>query len=138
MRHLMLLLLCPLLFGCFASSQEVRARLGQEYIGKHIDTLVARFGPPANSFRMQSGETSYVWQLASGSSVSVYRDGYRSASGISKDFACKLNVIASPTGTVTRLDTEDQNGGVGLVGMSDPIIGTGSTCAERLGMTRQG
>jgi hypothetical protein len=138
MRILAIVAFCIALGGCYASTQEVRAKMGQDYIGKHVDTLVTRFGPPANSFRMQTGETSYVWQLASESSISVYRDGPRSASGSARTYDCKLNVIASPAGMITKLDTEDKNGGIAIVGMNDPFLVTGSICAERLGITRQG
>jgi hypothetical protein len=135
MRFLLFAVLCSLLGGCLASSQEVRAKLGQDYLGKHVDTLVARFGPPTNSFRMQSGETSYVWQLAAQSSISISSDGNRSASGTSRSYACKLNVITSPTGMVTKLDTEDRDSGYGLI---EPILVTSSICSERLGIARQG
>ena len=135
MRFFLMIVLCSLLGGCLASSQEVRAKLGQDYIGKHVDTLVVRFGPPTNSFRMQTGETSYVWQLASESSVSVSRDGPRTASGSSRTYACKLNVIASPTGMIAKLDTEDRDSGYGLI---EPILVTSSICSERLGIARQG
>lgn len=138
MRFLLLIVLCSLLGGCLASSQEVRAKLGQDYLGRHVDTLVARFGPPTNSFRMQTGETSYVWQLASESSISVSRDGPHSASGTSRNHACKLNVIASPTGMVTKLDTEDRDSGWGVNVIPDPILVTSSICSERLGIARQG
>jgi hypothetical protein len=135
MRFLSLIGLCLLLGGCFVSSQEVRAKLGQEYIGKHVDTLVARFGPPTSSVRMQTGETSYVWQLASESSIAVSSDKYGNASGRSRNLACKLNIVASSTGTITKLDTEDHDSGYGI--LADPILVTGSICSVRLGM-RQG
>ena len=135
MRFLWLILLCLSLGGCLASSQEVRAKLGQDYIGKHVDTLVARFGPPSNSFRMQTGETSYVWQLASGGSVEIYRSGPQSASGTSRGYACKLNVIAAPNGIISKLDTEDRDSGYGII---DPVLVTSSLCSERLGIERQG
>ena len=136
MRFVSLIVLCSLLGGCLASSQEVRAKLGQDYVGKHVDTLVTRFGPPTNSFKMQTGETSFVWQLAARSSISISSDGNRSASGTSRSYACKLNVIASPTGMITKLDTEDRDSGYGI--LDDPILVTSSICSERLGIARQG
>jgi hypothetical protein len=84
---------------------------------------------------MQTGETSYVWQLAAQSSISVYSDGNRSASGTFRSYACKLNVIASPTGMVTKLDTEDRDSGYGLI---EPVLVTSSICSERLGIARPG
>jgi hypothetical protein len=46
--------------GCAASRQEVATRLGQQYVGQNVDALVVRFGPPASTFKSNSGETSYV------------------------------------------------------------------------------
>ncbi|WP_407155145.1 hypothetical protein [Bradyrhizobium sp. STM 3557] len=51
--------------GALLPAPKVRARLGQEYIGKNVDTLVMQWGPPTSTFRMNSGEGSYVWQLSS-------------------------------------------------------------------------
>ncbi|WP_245471294.1 hypothetical protein [Bradyrhizobium genosp. SA-3] len=85
---------------------------------------------------MNSGETAYVWQLANGTSFSVSQDGPQSASGRSRGYACKVNIIASPNGTVTKLDTEDPDGKV-YYGPFDTGIRTGSMCAERLGMKRE-
>jgi len=133
MRGLAIVLLCLGLGGCYATGADVRARLGQDYVGKNVDALVVRWGPPASTFKMNSGETAYVWQLTTASSVSVYRDGQGSASGSSRGYACKINVIASPTGTVTRLDTEDKDNSI-YYGPIPTGIQTGSLCAEHLGM----
>jgi hypothetical protein len=70
MRLLMVVALCAALGGCAASSQEVVQRLGSNYIGKSSDELIRDFGPPTSTFKMQSGETSYVWQLASVTGIS--------------------------------------------------------------------
>jgi hypothetical protein len=64
MRVFWLLTLCSTLVGCAASAPEVRARLGQEYIGKNVDALVVQWGPPTSMFKMNSGQSSYVWQLS--------------------------------------------------------------------------
>ena len=85
---------------------------------------------------MNSGETAYVWQLASETAISVSQDGQRSASGTARDLACKVNVVASPNGTITRLDTEDRDSSV-YYGPIPTGIQTGSICAERLGMMKQ-
>ncbi|WP_145658380.1 hypothetical protein [Bradyrhizobium stylosanthis] len=58
---------------------------------------------------MNSGDTAYSWQLASGSSISISRDGQTSASGSSRAYACKVNVVALPNGTIKSLDTEDKD-----------------------------
>lgn len=81
MRWLGVAVLCVALGGCYATGADVRAKLGQDYVGKNVDALVVRWGPPASSFKMNSGETAYSWQLASGSSVSVSRDGAMAESG---------------------------------------------------------
>jgi hypothetical protein len=50
-------------------------------------------------------------------------------SGTARTSFCKVNVIASTTGTVTKLTTEDS--ARGMLGMY------GSVCSQRLGMQRQ-
>jgi hypothetical protein len=136
MRWLRIAMLCVPLGGCYTTSADVRAKLGQEYVGKNVDALVVRWGPPASTFKMNSGETAYVWQLATQTSLSVYQDGQRSASGSARNHACKVNVIALPNGTITRLDTEDRDSSI-YYGPIPTGIDTGSICAERLGMTKQ-
>jgi hypothetical protein len=121
--------LCVLLGGCAASKQEVVARLGQEYIGQNVDTLVVRFGPPTSTFKLNSGQGSYIWQLSAVTDIATDR-GYGTAS----TRYCKVSVITSPTGTIQQLDTEDQNAGVGVPG----LLGVyGSMCGQRLGMKPQ-
>jgi hypothetical protein len=115
---------------CAASRQEVVARLGQEYIGQNVDTLVVRFGPPTSVFKMNSGQSSYIWQLSAVTDIATDR-GYGTAS----TRFCKVSVITSPAGIVQQLDTEDQNAGVGVPG----LLGVyGSMCGQRLGMRPQG
>ncbi|WP_316228646.1 hypothetical protein [Bradyrhizobium sp. SZCCHNR1045] len=80
---------------------------------------------------MNSGQSSYVWQIASETSVSMDKNG----NGSAKTFACKVSVIASPTAIIEQLNTEDPNAGDGLLG----VVGAyGSMCGERLGMKPQG
>lgn len=121
--------------GCAASAPEVRARLGQEYIGKNVDALVVQWGPPTNMFKMNSGQGSYVWQLSAFTDIAV-GDGYGTAS----TSYCKVSVITSPTGIVVQLDTEDHNagsGGGGLLGLAGALGAYGSLCGQRLGMKPQ-
>ncbi|MGJ4893807.1 hypothetical protein ACQR2B_06455 [Bradyrhizobium oligotrophicum] len=127
MRVLGVLALCAMVGGCAASAPEVRARLGQEYVGRNVDTLVMKWGPPTSSFRMNSGQSSYVWQLATETTLTSDRSA--------KTYACKVNVIASPTGVIEQLNTEDPNAGDGLLGVMGAY---GSMCGERLGMKPQG
>jgi hypothetical protein len=121
--------------GCAASAPEVRARLGQEYIGKNVDALVVQWGPPTSMFRMNSGEGSYVWQLSAVTNMTI-RDGNGSAA----TSYCKVSVIASPAGVITQLSTEDSNSGVGsgLLGVAGALGAYGSMCGQRLGMKSQG
>jgi hypothetical protein len=110
--------------GCAATPQEVTERLGDRYVGKNVDALVGEFGPPASLFKMNSGETAYVWQLSSVTDIQTDR-----GSGTARTQFCKVNVIASPSGVVNKLTTEDS--ARGMLGMY------GSVCSQRLGMQRQ-
>lgn len=133
MRWLGIAVLCVALGGCYATGADVRAKLGQDYVGKNVDALVVRWGPPASSFKMNSGETAYSWQLATGSSFSVSRDSQTSASGGSRGYACKVNVVALPNGTIKSLDTEDKDSSL-YYGPIPTGVQLGSVCAQQLGM----
>jgi hypothetical protein len=115
--------------GCAASRQEVASQLGAQFIGQNVDALVVQWGPPATTFKMNSGDTSYVWQLGNQTDINTDR-----GSGFASTRFCKVNVVASKVGIVTQLNTEDSNAGGGLVGA---LGGYGSICANRLGMQRQ-
>ena len=129
MRILGIVALCVTLASCAASREEVSARLGQQYIGQNVDTLVVSWGPPTNTFKMNSGDTSYIWQLGDQTDINTYR-----GSGAASTRFCKVSVVASKTGVVTLLNTEDSNAGTGISG----ALGVyGSICANRLGMQRQ-
>lgn len=122
-----------MLAGCFASGQEAVTQLNEQYIGKNVDALVVQWGPPASMFRMNSGEASYVWQLSSITDISM-----NNGQGFASTYGCKVSIIASPTGIITRLDTQDYNpGGTGLIGAAGSLGAFGSMCAQRLGLKRQ-
>jgi hypothetical protein len=129
MRILGIVALCAAVSGCAASKQEVVARLGDQFVGKNADALVMQFGPPSSTFKMNSGETAYVWQLTAVTDISGDR-GYAQA----QSRFCKVSVIASPVGIITQLNTEDSNAGAGLAGALGAF---GSICAQRLGMKTQ-
>ncbi len=116
--------------GCAATKEQVRGNLGDKFIGKNVDALVTTFGPPASSFRMNSGETAYVWQLSAETHLSTYQGG-----GSAHTNYCKVSVISSPGGVVTKLTTEDASGTGGILGMAGVDI-YGSICARRLGIAR--
>jgi hypothetical protein len=119
------------LAGCAATKQEVSANLQNRFVGKNIDTLVSEFGPPASAFRMNSGEAAYVWQLSAVTDINT-----NEGSGTAKTYYCKVSVISSPAGIVTKLTTEDASGTGGLLGLAGVDI-YGSVCAKHLGMPRQ-
>jgi hypothetical protein len=118
------------LAGCAATKQQVSENLESKYIGKNVDALVSDFGPPVSSFRMNSGETAYVWQLSSITNINTYE-----GSGTAKTNFCRVNVISSPAGIVTKLTTEDVSGTGGILALADIDI-YGSLCARRLGIQR--
>src|SRR5580700_307545 len=102
MRILGIVVLGAALSGCAASRQEVAAQLGAEFIGQNVDALVIDFGPPASTFKMNSGDTSYIWQLGNQTNAA----GGNGVAIASTRF-CKVSVVASKTGIVTLLNTED-------------------------------
>jgi hypothetical protein len=129
MRILGIVVLCAALGACAASREEVSERLGEHYIGQNVDALVIDFGPPASSFKMNSGDTSYIWQLGNQTNA-VGGNG----AAIASTRFCKVSVVASKTGIVTLFNTEDSNAGGGIAG----AVGMyGSICANRLGMQRR-
>jgi hypothetical protein len=117
------------LSACAASRQEVATRLGDQFIGQNVDAMVLKFGPPTSTFKMNSGQSSYVWQLTSVTDISGDRNYAQAQSRF-----CKVSVIASPTGVVTQLNTEDSNAGAGIYAA---VGAFGSICARRLGMKPQ-
>src|SRR5258706_5505460 len=129
MRNLGIVALGVALAGCAASREEVAVRLGSQYVGQNVDALVVKFGPPTSTFKMNSGDTSYIWQLGNQTYIDTDR-----GSGIASTQYCKVSVIASKTGVVTQLNTEDSNAGAGL---GSTLGMYGSICANRLGMERQ-
>jgi hypothetical protein len=126
MRVVGIVALCAALGGCAASRQEVATRLGEQYVGQNVDALVIKFGPPASTFKMNSGD---IWQLGNQTNINTDR-----GSGIASTQFCKVSVVASKTGVVSQLNTEDSNAGGGLGGALGMY---GSICANRLGIERQ-
>jgi hypothetical protein len=119
MRFITIAIVAMCVAGCAATSQQVLNKLGSKYVGQNVDALVTSFGPPANTFKMNSGQTSYIWQLTSKTNIDTYR-----GSGTAQTNFCKVSVMASPTG-VEKLSTEDASNLVGE-----------SLCAEFLGIQR--
>jgi hypothetical protein len=78
---------------------------------------------------MNSGEITYQWQLSSITLIDTDQ-----GVGSARTKYCKVSVIASPTGTVKKLTTEDAS--VGVLGAAG-LDGRGSVCAQHLGMRRK-
>ena len=116
------------LAGCAATRQEVSDKLGSRFLGKSVDALVSEFGPPTSAFKMNSGETAYVWQPSAVTNINTSE-----GSGTAKTNYCKVSVISSPNGLVTKLTTEDSSGTGGILGLAGVDI-HGSICARHLGM----
>jgi hypothetical protein len=96
--------------------------------GQNADVLVMKFGPPASTFKMKSGDTSYIWQLGNQTNIVADR-----GTGVATTQFCKVSVIANKNGIVTQLNTEDANAGGGLYALTGAL---GSICANRLGIER--
>jgi hypothetical protein len=80
--------------------------------------------------RRAAGHTSYIWQLGNRTNINADR-----GSGIASTQHCKVSVIASKTGIVSQLNTEDSKAGGGFGG----ALGIyGSMYANRLGIAHQG
>jgi hypothetical protein len=120
MHYIAIIFCAGLLAACAATTAQVSNHLGSQFVGQNVDALVTEFGPPANTFKMNSGETSYVWQLTSLTNIDTYK-----GSGTAQTVYCKVNAIASPRGIVNKISTED----------SSNVFGE-SLCARRLGMQR--
>jgi hypothetical protein len=133
MRILGIVALGAALSGCAASRQEVATRLGDQYVGQNVDALVVKFGPPASTFKMNSGDTSYIWQLGNQTNINTDQ-----GSGIASTRFCKVSVIASKTGVVSQLNTEDSNAGAGLAGAMACTAASAQTDLEWSGKANAG
>jgi hypothetical protein len=144
MRILKILGLCAALGGCAGSTQSpqgIPVRSGDRFIGQNVDALVAQIGRPTSSKRIDDGQASYVWELAARTGEAanqriqtadggLYGDG--STPGYISDDPrlCKISVVTSPEGTITKLTAEDSNG----TGAPALTVGLSkSICAQRLG-----
>jgi hypothetical protein len=106
--------------GCAGTADDARNTLTGKYIGQSVDTFVAQFGPPGSSFKMHSGDTSYIWQLSNVTSIDADKYG-----GTATTHYCKVSLIADPKGMIKSLSTEDASN----------LLGE-SLCSRRLGIQR--
>jgi len=58
MRFITIAILAMCVAACAGTSQQVLSKLGNKYVGQNVDALVTSFGPPTNTFKMNSGQTS--------------------------------------------------------------------------------
>jgi hypothetical protein len=133
--------LCAALGGCWSPGQDVTTstRPGDQFVGKNVDTVVARFGNPGGRKKMDSDQMLYVWELAATELPAnqrsytgqggLYGDG-RTPGAMSDDpRICRISVTTSPDGVVTQFSAEDSNG----TGAPRITSGAGnSVCAQRL------
>jgi hypothetical protein len=112
------LLLAIVVGGCAATAEQVVSTLDGRYKGKSVDTIVMKFGPPANRFEMDSGDVAYRWNLAN--QINAWRYGRYT-------FFCRVRAITGPDNVVKHISTEDASN----------IIGE-SLCAQTLNIKRQG
>jgi hypothetical protein len=142
MRILEIIALCAALGGCAAPWQEVgsTSRLGDQFVGKNVSSLVPQFGKPVSRKKMDNDQTSYVWELEAATDLAddrridtghagLYGDGHTPGYMSDDPRLCKLSVTVSPEGIITQVVTEDQNG----TGAPSVTLGfNGSVCAQRL------
>jgi hypothetical protein len=84
MRILVVVALGVALSSCAASRQEVAVRLGDQFIDRNVDSLVLQFGPPTSTFKMNSGQSSYVGQLTAVTDIAGDRATPRLKAGSAK------------------------------------------------------
>ena len=114
------------------------ARPADQFVGKNLDALVARLGPPARSSSSDNDQTTIVWQFETPTGTptptgagGLYGDG-GSPGHVSQGYSpfCRITAtVSTATGIVTQASTEESNG----TGASGGILRRGeSTCAQHL------
>jgi hypothetical protein len=121
MKQLAFALLCSAVTAsCAGTADDAKNALAGRYVGQSVDVFVAQFGPPQSTFKMHSGDTSYIWQLSNFTDIETHKYG-----GSARTLYCKVSLIADGKGTVKSLNTEDASNLVGE-----------SLCSQRLGIQR--
>jgi hypothetical protein len=90
-------------------AKRLPLELDDQFIGQNVDALVVKFGPPTSTFKMSSGQSSYVRQPTAVTDIAADH-GY----GQAQTRFCRVSIIASPAGIVTQLNPEDSNAGPAL------------------------
>jgi hypothetical protein len=138
---IIIMVLCAALGGCWTSGQGVATSngTGDQYIGKNVDAVIARFGNPAGRKKLDNDQLAYVWELPATDlpenqkifkgNAGLYGDGLTPGAISDDPRSCKLTVTTSLDGTVAQFNAEDLNG----TGASKVTLGLiGSVCAQRL------
>jgi hypothetical protein len=127
--------------GCWTSGQEVASsnRSGDQFVGKNVDAVAARFGKPTGRKKLDNDQMMYVWELAAtdlpGNQKAqtgdgrLYGDGGTPGAMSDDPRFCKLTVTTTSEGIVTQFSAEESNG-TGAPSMSIGLID--SVCAQRL------
>ena len=89
---------------------------------------MVKFGPPASTFKMNSGDTSYIWQLGNQTNINTDQGKRNRQHPVLQGQRDRVQ-----NGRCEQLNTEDSNAGAGLAGAMGMY---GSICANRLGMER--
>jgi len=141
MRVLAIVALCAALGGCWTSGQEAANsnRAGDQFVGKDVDLVVARFGKPTGRKKMDNDQMMYVWEFAAADlpgngktqtgQARLYGDGGTPGAMSDDPRFCKLTAITSSQGIVTQFNAEESNG-TGAPSMTAGLID--SVCAQRL------
>ncbi len=147
MRILKIVAVCAALGGCAAPGQEAASssRLGDQFVGKNVSSLVPRFGKPVSRDKMDNGQTTYVWELEAASAPSgdrrtdtgdagLYGDGHTPGYMSDDPRLCKMSVTVSPEGVITQVTTEEHNG----TGAPTRTLGIlGGVCGRLIGAKSQ-
>jgi hypothetical protein len=136
-----IVVLCAALGGCGTSGQggTTSNRTGDQFIGKNVDAVIARFGNPSQRKKLDNDQLVYVWQLLAtdlpenqksfSGYGGLYGDGL-TPGAISDDIrSCRLTVTTSAEGNVTQFNAEDLNG-TGAPKATRGLVG--GVCAQRL------
>lgn len=148
MRILEIVAVCALLGGCAAPVQEMAStsRLGDQFVGKNVSSLVPRFGKPVSRDKNDNGQTTYVWELEAATDspgdrrttdtgdAGLYGDGHTPGYMSDDPRLCKMSVTVSPEGVITQVATQEHNG-TGAPTRTFGILG--GVCARLIGAKSQ-
>lgn len=103
---------CVALAGCTTTEQANKALEGR-FQGKTTDSFFLAYGPPASSYRLNSGGMLYTWQERAKvynmpgrvNSTVIGNQVYSTVTpGSSVNVQCSLKIQASAGGTIEKID----------------------------------